>query len=681
MTIRLLCAYDKYPANAIVTLDAGTETGLITANLATATLTGGVVYFAPVPVIRQAKLLFGGGYVTVKANEQANAQLPEGQALTVTGAANTTGAVQRVDASGAVLQSWVIGSGALPPIGPFAGSQQFQVYCSTGNISATVGDAVVGTALAANAPAKGLKTVFWGDSAMGNSAFQTSVSAIGVCTQTNGLATAHIVAHGCYKGEPINIVNSEDTYWYGKHTVSTVIDADNIQFAVDSRAIPDLYNSKTADGIAVPAIILSHQHGKNNPALQSMMLAGVIPTDFVNLGANTQTALSMAWHIERDLADYPDYDLWVCATVGANDVRANGGSGNLKKALDNAKARLLRLKQAGKRVLYLGWQPNDARDSGKSPPCYQADGVTAFPSNTDTVAKCTARFHQEMGAWCVENGIEYLPQYMALVDPASASGYAVTGTTANDLLADGVHFGKRAAYKFAKQLGAPWFKSIFPGRALPLPASLMDRQHDTAGAVVNQASNYIIRNPLLLTVSGTAGLAADCAIGVAFGMPAVVSFALNPRTLATDGDALGNNQRAVFSTTVTSKDQAGSLTFTVPTADIKLGGKIRACAHVQFSGLASFEGYRMYLSIVTSNYGTIAVSATVSEGTSTDVNNFDDTEVISEYPFTPWAFIPADAAITSAALVVQGYVKAASGAGTAGFIIDVGRPGVESRVV
>lgn len=48
MTIKLLTAYDKYPQNAIVTLDAGTEAGLITAKIAQADTTGGVLWSEPV---------------------------------------------------------------------------------------------------------------------------------------------------------------------------------------------------------------------------------------------------------------------------------------------------------------------------------------------------------------------------------------------------------------------------------------------------------------------------------------------------------------------------------------------------------------------------------------------------------------------------------------------------------
>jgi hypothetical protein len=49
MTVRLLCAYDKYPANAIVTLDANTEAGLVASKVADTNLTGGVTYVAPQP--------------------------------------------------------------------------------------------------------------------------------------------------------------------------------------------------------------------------------------------------------------------------------------------------------------------------------------------------------------------------------------------------------------------------------------------------------------------------------------------------------------------------------------------------------------------------------------------------------------------------------------------------------
>lgn len=526
---------------------------------------------------------------------------------------------------------------------------------------------------------RGLKVVLFGDSAQGNSASTTSITALGQATHLNGLVTFPFTGHGCYIGEPVYVVNSEDSGWYGKHNITAIPDANTLQFLINPKSATDVFSTKPSDGVATPALIVSHQHGKNNSALQAMMMAGVIPTDFVNLGANTQTAFAMGWHIERDLIDYADYDLWICATMGANDVRANNGTGNLKKALDNAKAKLLKIKQAGKRVLFMGWQPNDSRDTGKNTVCFQEDGITLYNPTTDNVSKATARFNQAMAIWCAEQGIDMVSQYSALLDSTSANGYAVTGTNANNLLADGVHVGKRGARNWGKNGGKAWFQSIYPGNRLPLPTSLMDRQHDTAGTLVNPSSTYIFRNPLFLTSS--AGLANDAATSGSFGMPAATSVQVNARTVATDGDTFGNNQRAVFSTTVTTADQAGNITLTLPTADIKLGGKVRACLHVQFTSLASFEGYRLYIQITTSNYGTLTGEMAVSKGTASDVNNFDDTDSISEYPFTPWIYIPVDAIITAAICTVQGFVKAVGGAGTAGFTVDVGRPGIESTLV
>ena len=57
MTIKLLTPRDltiggrtvTYPAGALVTLDAATETGLINSKEATATLTDGIAYTPPVP--------------------------------------------------------------------------------------------------------------------------------------------------------------------------------------------------------------------------------------------------------------------------------------------------------------------------------------------------------------------------------------------------------------------------------------------------------------------------------------------------------------------------------------------------------------------------------------------------------------------------------------------------------
>ncbi|CUI09833.1 hypothetical protein BN2497_14443 [Janthinobacterium sp. CG23_2] len=50
MTVRLLCAYSIYPANAIVVFDAGTEAGLVAAKMASIDVTGGTPYVPPAAI-------------------------------------------------------------------------------------------------------------------------------------------------------------------------------------------------------------------------------------------------------------------------------------------------------------------------------------------------------------------------------------------------------------------------------------------------------------------------------------------------------------------------------------------------------------------------------------------------------------------------------------------------------
>lgn len=514
-----------------------------------------------------------------------------------------------------------------------------------------------------------LKVMFWGDSGMQYAGHWASAPTPGIATQTNGVATWFFANHGAYVGEPVTVVNVEDPYWYGAHKISAIIDANNVQFLVDPRAAADAYSVR-APG-TLPHVTFTHKVGRANPFIAALCQAGIVPSEMVNLAANSQTAKSMGWHIERDLADYPDFDLWVCATVGANDVRVEGTTGNLKQALDEAKARMIRLKQAGKTVLYYAWMPNDVRDASRNRPCYMADGVTLFNPATNTVAKATERFNAEMKSWCALNGIDILSQYDMLVDPLDANGYAFgTGTTAV-LISDGVHVGKRGARMEAPS-GAAWLKAKYPAYGTLLSLSQLNRKRDTANAIVNPVSQQIFRNPLLVTVSGTPGLAADVSATAQFGMPAATSVALVPRTVVADGDAIGFNQQVTWLTTGTGAGQGGALSFVIPNADIVLGGKLQGACTVKTAGQTNFIGARLYISVTTSNYG-IIVGEMGAGGSGTDNVEFDNTDVLNEMFFTPAVFIPIDAVIVSAVMICQGFVKALAGAGTSGFMMECGR--------
>lgn len=90
MTVRLLVKHKQYPIGSIVTLDAGTEAGLVAAKLADTNLAGGVPYVAPtVPNQRysaQVEVDASSGAVTGIVNPKTGDTLPlGGQAATISG--------------------------------------------------------------------------------------------------------------------------------------------------------------------------------------------------------------------------------------------------------------------------------------------------------------------------------------------------------------------------------------------------------------------------------------------------------------------------------------------------------------------------------------------------------------------------------------------------------------------
>jgi hypothetical protein len=151
MTVRLLKPYAQRPANSLATFDASVEAGLIAANKASTDLTGGFKYFVPRPGLALQSKQIAVGSVTLKTEEQTTVLLPEGQVLLVTGAASTVGAVARTGSS----DTWIVGTGALAQIGPYAGLQKFSLTCDSGSVAAKVQDATLGLTGAAVATITG----------------------------------------------------------------------------------------------------------------------------------------------------------------------------------------------------------------------------------------------------------------------------------------------------------------------------------------------------------------------------------------------------------------------------------------------------------------------------------------------------------------------------------------------
>lgn len=85
---------------------------------------------------------------TIKVGESGKTiTLNEGRSMTLKGSAGAAGVAYLLDQDlGGTnsKQSWIIGTGALAPIGPFDGSQKILIVCTAGSIGAVVGDAVLG---------------------------------------------------------------------------------------------------------------------------------------------------------------------------------------------------------------------------------------------------------------------------------------------------------------------------------------------------------------------------------------------------------------------------------------------------------------------------------------------------------------------------------------------------------
>lgn len=84
---------------------------------------------------------------TIKAGESAKTiTLNEGRSLVLTGSAGAAGVAYLLDlvlGGTNSTQSWAVGVGALPQIGPYANTQKILLSCSAGSIAAETSDAVV----------------------------------------------------------------------------------------------------------------------------------------------------------------------------------------------------------------------------------------------------------------------------------------------------------------------------------------------------------------------------------------------------------------------------------------------------------------------------------------------------------------------------------------------------------
>lgn len=412
MTIRLLSQYDNCPPNSIITLDGGTEAGMVAAKQASTDLTGGT------PFVPQAGALHVyNGPFTVRARRARKVALAEGLAITVTGAAGATGTVARLDASDAVLQTWTVGAGVLPPIGPFSGTQKILLTCTVGSIDATVGDAVL--TIPPPKSDAGNTLGLLGDSITHNNYIQSTISAI---SRSSGVVTVTLTGSASTApGLPVQVVGVPEDM-RGNQTVVSV-SGSTFTYA---NAGPDVASgtlgsfpraaimSRFADvGIITWGNILSKQK-----------------FDIVAVSASTGRFTDEALaRVQEIISAAP---VWCHVMIGTNDCASAEATAPLATAQSNVRQIWAALLNAGIKVI-----------AATIPP----QGAAAWNATT------TARVLQ-FNEWLRREarktaGVTLVDYHAVMVDPLNANkgqakaGYMITG--------DGLHPAPRGAYYAGKE--------------------------------------------------------------------------------------------------------------------------------------------------------------------------------------------------------------------------------------
>ncbi|SFM63750.1 hypothetical protein [Rugamonas rubra] len=517
MTIRLLCAYDKYPANAIVALDAGTEAGLIAAKQATATLTGGDTYFVPVQPVQQAQPLVGGGRASIKAGEQVPISLPEGQALTITGAANTTGVAYLLDpvlGGTNSLRSWAIGAGSFTTPA-YAGTQQFLISCSAGSVDVLVGAAVLN--IPAPRPRDGV--VILGDSTAQKHSVEVPVT---IVDNGNGTATATITSpqtgQNAYTGDRVTFAGMVDSKLNQinalilSHTLSGAL-VTSVTYATTGPYIP-------VSGGFAPIMYLAWQEAGYGSVIWAKAMCGATFKIVGNYSAGGADSDGLQSVIESAMGTGASVALF---KVGTNNVYARGFTADYSIA--SIKPLMDRCVQLGVKPVLTSIPPNTG-------------GTGALSAKLAPVNRWAQSYLPQIGGRYVNtwmgsaNGLLY-------ADPASVVGLPSTG-----MLADNAHDARLGAWAGAKRI-AQALLNYFPASRATYPMAC-----DVVASGKIYFDNALLQGTAGTTSVGSGTITGTIATGLVVinsaGSQAVVC-SIVPRTEAVDGDPLGNNQRLVIS--------------------------------------------------------------------------------------------------------------------------------------
>ncbi len=434
-----------------------------------------------------------------------------------------------------------------------------------------------------------IRTVLlYGDSGVQYANGYTYLAAANLVNDGSGTCVAVIGTHFYLTGTTGYIVNCGDKYWAAKKTI-TRVNSTTISFPLDPRAAPTLNGTVRPGNYAASLAFVSDQNWTRAGYFHNLNAQLGQPWEYVgNRAANGKTAAEMLLDVDDEVINMDPRPDAVWLQAGANDFRVYGLT--VAQSVANAKALVQKFLNAGIAVFWQPWQPGESGD-------------TAGPNWNKAVLQADHTMRQ----W-IESipGVLYMPRIEAMIDPTSANGYALANTLrAADKIHDSAITGLRCA-----RMAADKYRGLFPSRLELLPNSVcISTLNDTA------SQRGFFRNPLFLTTSG--GTAAPHDLGAAGGaevVPANVAVIIpsgggtptttgynggtnyyNARTVANDGDAIGNN--LCVRVTTTAADQQICLDFTCSATGMQVGDIVRALAHVKLKNVSGLRPkfWGMYL--------------------------------------------------------------------------------------
>lgn len=341
----------------------------------------------------------------------------------------------------------------------------------------------------------------------------TSITAVG-----NLVTIVFNAPHGESIGAPISIQEAAQPEYNGAWVVSAVPTQTSLQVLVDTAP-----SVTTATGANVTN---STSRASRNLFAWEDFFSGGQYGETVNVGAGQQTTTQILARFDRDVIARKPARVSILA--GINDIRYGLTQQAMLTAWDN-------LQEMYRRVLATG----ASLDVYTVPPV--GSGDSGFATTTPLFIELNSRIR----AWAAKYAgrrVELRDIWSRLVDNTANDGRAVAA-----YMADTVH-GNALWAAFAAQEGAAPVDS--GSAALRLVSSQFDNKTSTA------SSRNAYRNPLMLTSGGTIGAGVTSSgggtTGIALGAEWTVAgsatgvVSLVPRTVADDGDTIGNNQRIVI---------------------------------------------------------------------------------------------------------------------------------------